>query len=200
MPEARLILASGSAVRHRLLAEAGVAHSVEAADIDEAAVKARLRAVGGVAADAAKALAEAKARAVAVRHPQAWVLGCDQMLDFDGAWFDKARDLAELRQQLARLRGRRHELVSALCLVRGGGPAWVAARAARLTMREFSDEFLEAYLKIVGREALQAVGGYSIEGRGAQLFARVEGDLFTVMGLPLMPLLARLRRIGILPS
>ncbi|MGE4528400.1 MAG: nucleoside triphosphate pyrophosphatase [Rhodospirillaceae bacterium] len=200
MAEVPFILASGSAVRHRLLAEAGVPHAVEPADIDEAAVKARLRAAGGAAADAATALAEAKARAVAARHPEAWVLGCDQILDLEGAWFDKAGDLAELRRQLLRLRGRTHVLVSALCLVKGRGPAWTAARTARLAMREFSDEFLEGYLKIAGREALQAVGGYSIEGRGAQLFARVEGDLTTVMGLPLMPLLARLRRIGILPS
>jgi len=200
MSDPVLILASGSAVRHRLLAEAGVPHRVVPADLDEAAVKVRLRAAGGTAADAAKALAAAKARAVAALHPESWVLGCDQILDLDGAWFDKARDPAELADHLRRLRGRAHVLVSAFCLMRGADPAQTVARRARLTMRDFSDDFLRAYLDAAGREALQAVGGYSIEGQGAQLFARVEGDLFTVMGLPLMPLLARLRRIGILSS
>ncbi len=195
-----LILASGSTARHRLLAAAGVEHRVIPSNVDEDAVKRRQRAAKADAAACALALAEAKAAAVSPRHPGGWVLGGDQMLDLDGEWLDKPETPSELRAQLLRLRGRKHTLVSALCLTRNGVVEWRHVARATLTMRDFSDAFLEVYLRAEGPRVLSSVGGYSIEGTGIQLFARVDGAPDTIMGLPLLPLLARLRRIGLMPS
>lgn len=195
-----LILASASAARRRILADAGVPHRAIAAEVDETAIKAARRAAGGDARACALALAEAKALAVGATNPDAWVIGCDQMLDAGGDWLDKPGDCAGLAQQLRRLRGRSHTLHSAVVLVCGGRVRWRHVGRATLTMRDFSDAFLVDYVAAAAPMALGAVGGYTLEGAGAQLFSRVHGDLFTVMGLPLLPLLAQLRRIGCLPS
>lgn len=198
--EPPLILASASAARRRILADAGVPHRALAAAVDEAAITAARRAAGDDARACALALAEAKALAVAAVYPDAWVIGCDQMLDADGDWLDKPGDRDGLARQLARLRGRRHTLHSAVVLARDGRVGWRHVGRATLNMRAFSDSFLADYVAAAPPMALAAVGGYTLEGAGAQLFARVSGDLFTIMGLPLLPLLAQLRRIGCLPS
>jgi septum formation protein len=195
-----LVLASGSSARHRLLDAAGVAHRVIPTNLDEAAIKLRCRAARADAGACALALALAKAAAVSPRHPDAWVLGCDQLLDLGGDWLDKPETPSELRDQLTRLRGRKHTLVSALCLMRNGVADWRHLARATLTMRDFSDDFLDGYVRTVGPQVLSSVGGYSIEGEGVQLFSRIDGALDAVMGLPLLPLLARLRRLGLMPS
>lgn len=195
-----LILASASAARRRILADAGVPHRAVAAGVDEAAITAACRAAGSDVRACALALAEAKALAVGAAYPEAWIIGCDQMLDAGGEWLDKPADSAALARQLALLRGRSHTLHSAVALACGGRVRWRHVGRATLTMRDFSDAFLVDYVATAAPMALAAVGGYTLEGAGAQLFARVHGDLFTVMGLPLLPLLAQLRRIGCLPS
>lgn len=196
----RLLLASASLTRARLLENAGLAFAAEAAPVDEDEAKRALEAEGSDAAAIAAALAELKARAVSRRHPGAFVIGADQVLDCDGRRFDKPADLAAARAQLLALRGRTHELVSAAVVVRDGRPLWHHVGRARLTMRPFSDVFLDRYLAEAGDAILGSVGAYQLEGRGAQLFARVEGDYFTILGLPLLPLLDFLRAHGLVPA
>ncbi|MBI2235885.1 MAG: Maf family protein [Magnetospirillum sp.] len=194
------MLASASAVRRRLLEEAGVRLAVEAAAVDEEAVKQAVRAESNNAARAAEALAELKAMRVSARHPGAVVLGCDQMLDCEGRWFDKPASLDDARAHLLALKGRSHRLTSAVAAVRDGRLLWHHTEAATLTMRTFSDAFLDAYLAAAGEAALASVGAYHLEGLGAQLFVMVEGDFFTVLGLPLLAVLDFLRENGELPA
>lgn len=192
-----LVLASGSPARHALLARAGVAHVVRPADVDEGALK---RALAGASVEAVAAcLAEAKALAVA----GGVVIGADTMVapdaPIDGKrWLDKARDMAELRRQLQALRGRGHRLVTAAAVAVGGRIGWRHVAVVRMAMRDFSDGFLDEYLAAEGEKLLGSVGGYHIEGRGVQLFEAVEGDLFAVAGLPLVPLLGFLRAEGVI--
>ena len=195
-----VILASASAARSALLRAAGVPIAAEAAAIDEAEVKASLRATRSVAAVVAETLAELKAQRVSRRHPGRLVVGADQVLECDGAMFDKPADLPEARRQLLALRGRRHQLLSAVVLERDGQRLWHHVSRADLLMRDFSDRFLDDYLHAVGDAALASVGGYQVEGRGAQLFASIDGDYFAILGLPLLPLLDILREHGALPS
>jgi len=194
----RLILASGSKARAAMLDGAGVAVACDPADVDEGALKAAGRARGATVAATAEALAEAKARRVAQRHPGAFVLGADQMLACEGDWFDKPADRDRARAQLLRLRGRTHRLVSAAVIVRGAERLWHHTDTADLTMRPFSDAFLEWYLDACGEAVLHSVGAYHLEGLGAQLFDRVDGDFFTILGLPLLPVLGFLRDHGVL--
>jgi septum formation protein len=195
-----LILASASAVRARLLREAGVRFGVRPADVDEDAIK-QVLCRDGVAADSvADALAEAKALNVSAASPQALVLGCDQVLVCDGRLFDKARDISEAREILSYLRGRTHHLISASVLVDRGKVVWRYSERASLTMREFSDAFLDDYLKDEGKLVLSSVGCYQLENRGAQLFDSIAGDFFCILGLPLLPLLAALRTRGLVAS
>lgn len=189
-----LVLASASAVRARLLADAGLAVTRDAAAVDEADVKASLKAEGVGAAEVAEALAELKAVKVSRRHAGALVIGCDQMLECDGAWFDKPDTIAAARVQLLALAGRPHRLLTAAVVVRDGARLWHHGTRATLTMRRFSEEFLDAYLAAVGGAALASVGAYQLEGPGAQLFARIDGDYFSILGLPLLPLLDFLRQ------
>jgi septum formation protein len=191
-----LVLASGSAIRADLLRRAGVDFAVETAAVDEAAIKQSFHAERLPAADCAVALAEAKASRVSRRHPGALVIGADQMLVCDGAWYDKPRDRAAARDELRSLRGKRHELVGAVCVVRDGERLWHVVERSVLTMRRFSDSFLDAYLDAAGNTVLASVGAYQLEGLGVQLFERVEGDFFAILGLPLLPLLAFLRSHG----
>jgi len=198
--EAELYLASGSATRAAMLRAAGLAVMVEPAQVDEDEVKTGLKREGADAAEVAETLAELKAMRVSRRHPGALVIGADQMLVCDGAWFDKPGSRAAARGQLLALRGRQHELVSAVSVVRGGARLWHHRDRARLRMRAFSDAFLERYLDLVGDDVLSTVGAYRLEGPGVQLFARIEGDHFTILGLPLLPLLDFLRGHGAVPA
>jgi nucleoside triphosphate pyrophosphatase len=195
--ETPLILASGSAVRARLLSEAGVAFGRVVAAIDEDELKTTLKAEGATATMAAETLAELKAQRVSRRHPDALVIGADQILECDGQWFDKPADLTAARASLVKLRGRSHVLRAAVSVVRGGDRLWHHNEHATLLMRNFGDGFLDAYLAAVGDAVLTSVGAYQLEGLGAQLFARIDGDYFTVLGLPLLPLLDFLRNHGV---
>lgn len=189
-----LILASKSAARQTMLREAGVPFSVQVADIDEDALKTPGVDAGHLALD----LARMKALAVSRHHDEAWVLGADQTLAFDGDLVSKARSLDEARTRLQRMRGRSHTLHSGAALARGGQIVWSGVDTATLRMRKFSDGFLEAYLACEGTSLLACVGSYRLEGMGSQLFEAVEGDHFTVLGLPLWSVLAELRRAGII--
>ncbi|MBL8659889.1 MAG: Maf family protein [Rhodospirillales bacterium] len=192
----RLVLASASRTRQRLLSDAGLAYDAAPADVDEAAVRIAMRAASRSAEEVATALAEAKAAAVAGVHPDALVVGADQMLECDGQWFEKPADLAEAERNLRILRGRRHRLVSAVAVALEGRCAWTHVDVAVMSMRAFSDDVLADYLDRAGAAALDTVAGYRFEGPGIQLFDAVEGDMFTILGLPLLPLLACLRRCG----
>lgn len=195
----RLILASASAARARLLTAAGLDFTAYPVSVDEEAIKDSFRREGRSAADCVVALAETKARRACARHPGALVIGADQMLVCNGQWFDKPKDLAVARAQLRALSGKRHELPTAAAVLRDGAVLWHAVETAALTMREFSDEFIGAYLAAIGSAALSSVGAYQLEGRGIQLMAKIEGDHFAIQGLPLLPLLEFLRGRGTLP-
>jgi len=195
-----IVLASASGSRRALLGGAGVAFEAIASDVDESVIKEASQSAERDVAATALALAEAKAAAIAVTRPDAFVIGADQMLDLDGVWFDKPVDLAAARRQLSDLRGRTHVLHSALIVLGPNGEEWRHVEPARLTMRDFSDGFLDAYMADMGEDALKSVGGYFLEGLGVQMFERVEGDFFTVLGLPMTPLLAALRGFGALPQ
>lgn len=191
-----LILASASPARARLLAAAGIVFEVEPANIDEAAVKRRCRAAQGRAAECALALAEAKARQVSRPGDRCFVIGADQILVSGDLWLDKPGDAAAARRQLLALRGGTHDLVTAACVVRGAEQLWHAVNVPRLTMRMFSNSFLDAYVDAEGEALLGSVGAYRLEGPGVQLFDRIEGDHFSIVGLPLLELLAFLRGCG----
>lgn len=190
-----LVLASASSARRMILERAGIPFEVLPATIDETSVKAAMQGVD--VEDVALALADAKARAVAARRPDALVLGADQILECEDRWFDKPKDRAEAEQHLRALRGRAHRLISAVVAVRDGERVWRHVESAVLTMRPFSDVFLANYLDAGGSEILESVGAYRLEGLGPQLFAGIEGDYFTILGLPLLPVLEFLRGQGL---
>jgi septum formation protein len=194
----RLILASGSASRRALLAAAGLHFEVLPAALDEAAVKREAHAMRLSAGDAALMLADCKAAAVAQQQPDAMVIGGDQILVCDGLWYDKPADVAGARDQLRTLRGRAHELATAVACWRGPDPLWQYLATPRLSMRRFSDAFLGAYLHEEAAAVTSTVGTYRLEGCGVQLFDEIEGDYTAILGLPLLPLLAFLREQGIL--
>lgn len=195
-----LILASSSVIRAQLLRNAGLEVQVEPARIDEESLTAALLADGAHARDVADALAENKALKIANRHPQALVLGCDQVLEFDGQLLDKPASPEQLRSQLQALRGQTHRLFSAAVLYKDREPIWRHVDRADLTMRDFSDAFLDDYIAQCWDEIRHCVGGYQIEGLGIRLFDRIQGDLFTIQGLPLLPLLTTLSRRGDIPA
>lgn len=200
-PEAPvLVLASASAARRKVLAAAGLRFKAEAAAVDETAVKESLKAEGATALQAAETLAELKAQRVAVKYPGALVIGADQILSCNDVWFDKPPDGDHAAAHLRALSGKTHDLNTAVCAVRNGARAWHHNAVARLTMRTLSNTFIAAYLEAAGPEVLTSVGAYQLEGQGAQLFTAVEGDFFTVLGLPLLPLLDFLRANKVVPS
>ena len=192
----RLILASKSAARRAVLTEAGVPFTVQVADVDEDALKTP----GVDPVELAVELARAKALAVSRHDAEAWVLGADQTLAFDGGLVSKAPTLAAARERLIAMRGRTHQLHSGAALARNGQVVWSGVDTVEMKMRDFSDAFLDAYLAAEGKALLACVGSYRLEGLGSQLFEAVEGDYFTVLGLPLWPVLAELRRAGVIVS
>ena len=190
----RLVLASASPFRKALLTNAGLSFDVEPAIVDERAIEETLE--GMDAEDTALILAEAKAQEVSARNPGAVVIGSDQTLSLDGALFHKAEDMERARRRLLELSGRTHELNSAVVLARDGETIWRHVSIARMTMRDLDPGFIGRHLSNVGDKALSSVGAYQFEGEGIQLFERFEGDYFTIIGLPLLPLLAQLRELG----
>lgn len=196
----KLVLASGSASRRRLLEAAGVPFEAVPAAVDEDEVKQAMKAEGADAFEVAEALAELKAQRVSPRFPGALVLGADQMLVCEGAWFDKPADLAGAAEHLRRLSGRPHHLLTVLCLLRDGSRIWHHRDRAELTMRPLGAAAIQSYLAEVGEAALSSVGAYQLEGRGIQLFASISGDFFGILGLPLLPLLDMLRNHGVIPE
>lgn len=193
------VLASGSKTRADMLKQAGVSFDVDPGRVDEDAVKQSLVAEGAPPRDIADALADLKARNVALRRYEDTVLGADQILVCDGKLFSKATSRAEAEETLKTLSGRTHELLSAAVIYDGGQPVWRVVDSVKMTMRPLSDEFIAQYLDSLGDDAFWSVGAYQLEGLGAQLFTRVEGSHFTVLGLPLLPLLDFLRRRGMMP-
>ena len=189
------MLASKSAARRAMLEAAGIPVVIYPAEIDERAVE---QGANGGAAGVAALLAREKARAVSAQRPGELVVGADQTLAVGERRFSKPKDRSEAAAQLRDLRGCSHELHSAVAVFRDGEQLFAAADAARLTMRNFSDAFIDAYLDAIGSGATESVGGYQIERIGVQLFERIEGDHFTILGLPLLPLLYFLRSIGAL--
>ncbi|MET0294125.1 MAG: Maf family protein [Phenylobacterium sp.] len=195
----RLTLASKSAARTAVLRGAGVAFETTGSDVDEDAVKTSLLAQGVGPKAVAEALADAKALAVSQAR-EGLVIGSDQTLDLQGRLFDKVSTLEAARERLRLLRGKPHQLHSSVSLAEGGQVVWRETVSAALTMRDFSDAFLEGYLAEEGSEALGSVGCYRLEGPGLQLFAEVQGDYFTILGLPMMGLLEALRGRGVLAT
>jgi septum formation protein len=194
----RLVLASQSAARRTMLENAGVAFEARVAGVDEESIKA---ASGDLdAAALAVRLAEAKALAVSRNDDAAWVLGSDQTLAFDGGLVSKAVSLESARERLKAMRGRTHQLHSGAALAVKGEIVWSGVDTVEMRMRDFSDAFLEAYMAAEGEALLSCVGSYRLEGLGSQLFEAVDGDYFTVLGLPLWPVLAELRRAGVIAS
>jgi septum formation protein len=181
-----------------MLRAAGLDFDILPARVDEEEIKLALKADGAGVREAATALAELKAHRVSQGAGADFVIAADSMLDCDGRWYDKPADMAAARAQLESLRGRTHDLVSAVVLARGGSVIWRHVDTARLTMRDFSDGFLDAYLAQVGAAVLSSVGCYQLEGLGVQLFSRIQGDFFTILGLPLLPLLDILRENKVL--
>ncbi len=192
----RLVLASGSAARAALLASAGLVFEAVAPGVDEGPTKAAARASRTTPAEAALTLARLKAQAMI--RPGAVVLGCDQMLSCGEDWFDKPAGLPAARAQLQALRGCRHTLHTATVAWRDGSELWRHVAFPCLTMRPFSDAFLDSYLELEGAAVLGSVGAYRLEGLGAHLFDRIEGEHSAILGLPLTPLLGFLRRCGII--
>lgn len=195
-----LILASTSPIRLHLLRAAGVPVTAQAARIDEQAIRDALLAEGAGPRDIADTLAEMKARKVAERNAQDWVLGCDQILDCDGQMLSKAETAEQALAHLQFLRGRSHRLLSAAVLYERGQPVWRHVATARLTMRQVSDAYLSDYVARNWPGIGQSVGAYKLEEEGVRLFSAIEGDSFTVLGLPLLPILGYLGERGIIAS
>ena len=192
----RIILASSSPFRRALLVNAGVAVDAVPASVDERALEAPLQGSGVSPEDVALVLAEAKAGDVSEKRPGALVLGCDQTLSLGDEVFHKPADMEGARRHLLALSGKTHQLNSAAVLVRDGAVLWRHVGIANLTMRKLDPAFIGRHLARVGDKALSSVGAYQIEGEGIQLFEKIDGDYFTIVGLPLLAVLAELRKLG----
>jgi septum formation protein len=194
------LLASASQIRADLLRAAGLAVTQQPARVDEESIRLALEAEGARPRDIADALAEMKARKISERHPLPWVIGCDQVLEFAGKAFGKPETPDAARAHLSALRGRTHILHSAVVLYHEGKPVWRFVGEVRLTMREFSDAYRDTYLARNWESARHSVGCYKIEEEGVRLFSRIEGDHFTLLGLPLLPLLDYLSGRGVIET
>lgn len=193
-----VVLASGSEIRAKLLSGAGVQFDVEIAKIDEAAIIASLKAETAKPHDIVDVLAEYKAQRVAAKYTNRLVIGCDQILVCDTQIYEKATTLDQARDILLSLRGKAHQLMSAVVIFEQGKPVWRYMGRAQLIMRDFSDEFLDDYIDCQGEEILSSVGCYKLEEAGTQLFTRIQGDYFTILGIPLLEVLGFLRTRGVL--
>jgi septum formation protein len=193
---ASLVLASASPFRRALLTNAGLVFEARAARVDERALERPLEQSGAAPADVALALAEAKAKDVAQHFERALVIGSDQTMSLGGRVYHKPRDMAEAAEHLLSLSGKTHSLNSAVVLVRDDEIVWRHVSTAHMTVRPLSRAFVERHLQRVGEKALASVGAYQLEGEGIQLFERIEGDYFTILGLPMLPLLSKLRELG----
>lgn len=195
-----LILASGSEIRAQLLRNAGVPFNIEIARVDEQMIKESLLAEGASPRDIADALAESKARKVASKHPDAMVLGCDQVLDFQGALLSKPDSPDQAISQIKSMRGERHSLLSAAVIYNEGKPIWRHVGQVRLRMRQASDSYIQDYVTRNWDSIRHSVGGYKLEEEGVRLFHSIEGDYFNVLGMPLLELLAFLTLRGVIDS
>ena len=195
----RIILASGSQSRRAVLTAAGIEADTIKPNVDEDAAKASFRASDMKVRDQAMQLAELKSVKISMREP-GLVIGCDQMLSLDGEAFDKPVYLADARNHLVKLSGKAHTLETAIVISEEGKPVWRYLARPKLTVRPLSDAFIDTYVEAVGEPLLSTVGAYQLEGLGAQLFTRIDGDYFSILGLPLLPLLDYLRTRGVLLS
>lgn len=193
-----IILASGSSIRAQMLRNAGLNLEVLPARVDEEAITGALMLGGASPRDIADALAESKARKVSARRPDAWVLGCDQVLSIKGECLQKPQTPEDAHAQLQELRGQTHQLLSAAVIYQGGEPVWRHVGVARLTMRQFSDSFLDGYVTRNWPGISESVGAYKLEEEGVRLFAQVQGDYFTILGLPLLEVLNYLSLRGVI--
>lgn len=193
-----LILASQSQARQSLLAGAGLSFTCQPAHIDEDSVKQTLKQQGKTASDLALKLAQDKALKISTQNPDSLIIGGDQTLDCNGTWLDKPTSRAEAKNHLTLMRNTTHSLYSAVCLAQGGDIVWQTVSPVHLTTWDYPDTFMENYLNTMGDGVMDTVGGYKLEHHGATLFSQIQGDYFTVLGLPLLPLLNELRNRGIL--
>lgn len=193
-----VILASGSKIRAELLQGAGVPFEVEIAKVDEPAIIASLKAEEAKPHEVVDLLAEYKAQRIAIKYPDNLVIGCDQILVCDKLIYEKATSVKAARENLLALRGKAHQLMSAVVIFEDGKPVWRHIGRAQLIMRDFSDAFLDDYLEKHGENILSSVGCYKLEEAGAQLFTRIQGDYFTILGIPLLEVLGFLRTRGVL--
>lgn len=192
------ILASGSQIRAQILRQAEIPFDIIKADVDEGVIKAERTDLNQ--RDMALCLATAKADPVSRANPEALVLGADQTMELEGDLLDKLPDVSLARTRLKRMRGRPHCLHSGLALLRNGETVWSLQQTSTIHVRDFSDAFLDTYLERAGDALTASVGAYAYEGLGAQLFEKVDGDYYAILGLPLLPLAAVLRTHGVLPS
>jgi len=195
MDKTPIILASGSAIRRQILDGAGLDFEVIVKPVDEAAIKASMLAEGSSIRDIADALAEAKSRKVSIATP-GLVIGADQIMEMDGKLFDKPATIEAARDRLLDMRGKPHRLIGAVVICENGRPVWRHMSKTVLTVRQFSEEFLEDYIEAEGELLTKSVGAYRFEGRGSQLFSSVDGDFFSILGLSLLPVLDYLRERG----
>lgn len=196
MPQ-RLILASKSAARKMLLANAGLEFEALAADIDERAIEDALEESRAIPTEVARVLAVEKAKALSAQCPDALIIGCDQTMSLGDRVYHKPKDMDEAFTHLKSLSAAVHQLNSAVALVRNGVVIWEEISSAHMYVRHLSDDFISYHLSRVGEKALTSVGAYQLEGEGIQLFEKIEGDYFTILGLPLIPLLSKLRALGV---
>ena len=193
-----IILASKSKSRQSLLAGAGIDCICHPANIDEDTVKQNLQQTGASAIDLARRLSYDKALLVSQQYPNDYIIGGDQTLECDGRWFDKPTSIEDARQHLQTFRDKTHTLQSGVCVAKGGVILWDTVASVDMVARNYSDDFIDFYLTTMGNEVLETVGAYKLEGMGAQLFSHVKGDYFTVLGLPMLPLLDYLRSIDVI--
>lgn len=200
MGDSQIILASGSASRRAMLEQVGLIFEVVVKPVDEVEIRESLRAEGASAGDVAVALSELKAQRVSRTHPDALVIGSDQMLDCGGIWFEKPADRDHARAHLQALSGRDHHILTGVVICQGGQRIWHHLEKATLSVRPLSETFIDDYLDRLGDSVLSSVGAYQLEGLGAQIFSKIQGDYFTILGLPLLPLLTFLRDRKVLPA
>lgn len=195
-----LVLASASPFRRMLLENAGIAFQAKAADIDERAIEGEVERQGSSPEEVALILAEAKARNVGQAFPDDIIIGSDQTMSLGARVYHKPRDMSEARDHLMSLSGRVHQLNSGIVLTRGNDILWKHVSSARMSVRPLRPEFIDAHLARVGNKALASVGAYQLEGEGIQLFDKIDGDYFTILGLPMLPLLAKLRDLRVIDA